>query len=149
MNSSSFFPGIAYPHYCSIFLLTLPFSVALIQKPQVTVEIYWHSKIPTSTILFKILCIIFLCVSLSLLPLACWISQDWTTKICAMLCLVAQLCLTTWDPMDYSPFLSYVHGILQARKEWVPMPSSRGSSWFWDQTCVSSVSCIGRQVLYH
>ena len=33
--------------------------------------------------------------------------------------------------------------------EWVAMPSSRGSSPPRDQTCVSDVSCIGRQVLYH
>ena len=29
------------------------------------------------------------------------------------------------------------------------MPSSRGSSWPRDQTCVSYVSCVGRWVLYH
>ena len=41
---------------------------------------------------------------------------------------------------------SSVHGILQARiLEWVAMPSSRGSSWPRDRTCVS---CIGRQILY-
>ena len=45
---------------------------------------------------------------------------------------------------------SSVHGILQARiLEWVAMPFSRGSSWPGDQTCVSYISCIGRQVLYH
>ena len=34
-----------------------------------------------------------------------------------------------------------VHGILQARiLEWVAIPSSRGSSWSRDQTCVSFVS---------
>ena len=33
--------------------------------------------------------------------------------------LVAQSCLTLWDPMDYSPPGSFVHGILQARiVEW-------------------------------
>ena len=37
-------------------------------------------------------------------------------------------------------------GILQARiLEWVAVPSSRGSSWSRDRTCVS---CIGRQILY-
>jgi len=52
--------------------------------------------------------------------------------------------------MDYSPPGSSVHGILQARVlEWVAMPSSRASSWTRDQTFVSNVSCIGRQVLYH
>ena len=31
----------------------------------------------------------------------------------------------------------------------VAMPSSRGSSQPWDQTYISYISCIGRQVLYH
>ena len=40
-----------------------------------------------------------------------------------------QSCPTLCDPMDYSPQVSSVHGTLQAReKEWVAMPSSRGSS---------------------
>ena len=39
------------------------------------------------------------------------------------------LCLTLCDSLDCSPPGSPVHGILQARiLEWVPMPSSRGSS---------------------
>ena len=43
--------------------------------------------------------------------------------------LVAQLCLTLCDPMDYNPPGYSVHGILQARiPEWVAMPSTRGSS---------------------
>ena len=64
--------------------------------------------------------------------------------------LVTQSCLTLCDPMDYSPPGSSVHGILQARiLEWVAMPSSRGSSQLRDQTPISYVSCIGRQVLYH
>ena len=61
-----------------------------------------------------------------------------------------QSCLTLCRPIDYSPPGSSVHGILQARiLEWVVMPRSNGSSWPRDQTRVSSVSCIGRQVLYH
>ena len=44
---------------------------------------------------------------------------------------------------------SSVCGILQARMlEWVAILSSRGSSQPRDQTHVSSVSCIGRRVLY-
>ena len=40
--------------------------------------------------------------------------------------LVAQSCLTLWDPMDYSPPGSFVHGILQARiLEWVAILFSR------------------------
>ena len=55
--------------------------------------------------------------------------------------LVAQLCLTLWDPMDYSPSGSSVHGILQARiLEWVAIPFSRGSSWPRDQTQVSYIA---------
>ena len=54
------------------------------------------------------------------------------------------------DPMDRSPPSSSVHGILQARiLEWLVMPSSRGSSQSRDQTCISYVSCTGRQALYH
>ena len=42
-----------------------------------------------------------------------------------------------------------VHELLQARiLEWVPMPSSRGSSPPRDWTSVSYISCIGRWVLY-
>ena len=36
---------------------------------------------------------------------------------------VAQACLTLWDPMDYSPPGSSVHGIIQARMlEGLPFP---------------------------
>jgi len=50
--------------------------------------------------------------------------------------LVAQSCPTLWDPKDYNPPGSPVHGIFQARiLEWVAIPSSRGSSqpkdWSW------------------
>ena len=42
---------------------------------------------------------------------------------------VAQLCWTLGDPVDYSPPVTSVHGILQARiLEWVDIPFSRGSS---------------------
>ena len=52
--------------------------------------------------------------------------------------------------MDRSPPGSCVHGIPQARiLEWVAMLSSRGSSWPRDGTCISYVSCTGRQGLYH
>ena len=62
----------------------------------------------------------------------------------------AQLCSTLWDPMDYSPPGSSVHGILQERiLEWVALPSSRGSSWPRDRTHVCCISCSGGQILYH
>ena len=51
--------------------------------------------------------------------------------------------------MECSPPGSSVHGILQARiLEWVAISSSRGSSQPRDQTHVSCVSFIGRQILY-
>ena len=61
-----------------------------------------------------------------------------------------QSCLTLCDPMDHNPPGSPVHGILQARLlEWVAKPSSRGSSWLRDPTCISYISCIGKGVVYH
>ena len=57
----------------------------------------------------------------------------WKVKV-----LVSQSCSTLWDPIDYSPPGSSVHGILQARTlERVAIPFSRGSSWSRDQTQVS------------
>ena len=59
-----------------------------------------------------------------------------------------QSCLTLYDTMNCSMQGSSVHGFLQARiLEWVAMPSSRGSYRPRDWIHVSSVSCIGRQVL--
>ena len=56
----------------------------------------------------------------------------------AVLCLVAQLCLTICDLMDCSPPGSSIHRILQVRiLEWVVIPSSRGSSQPRGQTQVS------------
>ena len=53
-------------------------------------------------------------------------------------------------PCGPSPLDSPLHGILQVRiLERVAMPSSRGPSWFRDETHVSFISCIGRQFPYH
>ena len=50
--------------------------------------------------------------------------------------------------MDYSQPGFSVHGMLQARiLRWVAVPFSRGSSQPRDQTHISYVSCIGRQIL--
>ena len=57
-----------------------------------------------------------------------------------------QPCPTLYDPIAHHAPLS----IGFSRQEYsVATPSSRGSSWPRDQTHVSYVSCIGRQVLYH
>ena len=72
---------------------------------------------------------------------------------CAVYHLFCASCFSrAWlfDPMDCSPPGSSVHGIPQARiLEGIAMPSPRGSSRPRDQTLVSYISCIGRQVLYH
>ena len=75
--------------------------------------------------------------------------QDPTPFVCVR-AKSLQSCLTA-TPWTVSPPSSSVHGILQAKiLEWVAMPSSsRGSSPPRDPTCVSCVSCIGRQLLYH
>ena len=60
-----------------------------------------------------------------------------------------QSCPPLCDPMDCSPSGSSVHGILQTRiLEWTDISSPKGSSPPRDQTHISYVSCIGRQVLY-
>ena len=65
-------------------------------------------------------------------------------------CSVIQSCPTLCNPIGCSLLGSSIHGILQARiLDWVAMTSSRGSSHPRDQTPISYVSCIGRQILYH
>ena len=63
--------------------------------------------------------------------------------------LVVQLCLTLLPHGLKSP-ASPAYGIFQARiLEWVAIFYSRGSSQPRDHTCISSISCIGRWILYH
>ena len=68
-------------------------------------------------------------------------------------CVHAQLLSRVWlfvSPMDCSPPGSSVHGISQARiLEWVAISFSTASSQPWDRTHISSISCIGRWILYH
>ena len=71
----------------------------------------------------------------------------WTNEYYLHACSVASDSL---QPQDCSPPVSSVHGISQPIiLEWVAISSSRGSSQPRDQTCVSYVSWIGRQVLNH
>ena len=54
------------------------------------------------------------------------------------------------DLKDCSLPGSSVHGISQARiLELVAISTSRGSSQMRNRTCISCISCIGRQALYH
>ena len=56
------------------------------------------------------------------------VGQDWATELNCT-CLAAKLCLTLWDPVDYSPPRSSVHEISQARiLEWVAISSSKNSA---------------------
>ena len=56
--------------------------------------------------------------------------------------------LTLCHPMDCSPPVLSVHGIFQVRKQ-AAISSSRGSFWPRDWNYISSISCIGRQILCH
>ena len=59
-----------------------------------------------------------------------------------------QSCPTLWDPMDCGLPGFSVRGILQARtREWVAVPSSKGSSQPRAQMHISYVSCVGGQFL--
>ena len=61
--------------------------------------------------------------------------------------LVTESCMAPGDPMDCSLRGSSVWGILKARiLEWVAIPFSRGSSQTRDQTHISYLSCIRRQI---
>ena len=70
--------------------------------------------------------------------------------VCVCVFMLTQLHLFWGDPMDCSLPGSFIHGIFQARiLEWVTLSFSKGSSQPRHQTHASSVSCIGRQILYH
>ena len=69
---------------------------------------------------------------------------------CVCMCSVVQSCPTLCGPMDCSLSGSFVHGIFQARiLEWIAISSSKKSSGARDETLVSCISCIDRQILYH
>ena len=56
-------------------------------------------------------------------------------------CLSSKSCLTLCNPMDCSPTVSSVHGVLQARiLEWLVIFFSRESSWPMSWTRVSCIA---------
>ena len=76
----------------------------------------------------------------------------WQAYCSVCVCMHAKLlqsCLTLCDSMDYSLPGSSVCGLQARILEWIAMPFSRGSYQSRDQTCVSYIPCIGRQVLFH
>ena len=75
-----------------------------------------------------------------------WSYQGDTLRLGPM----CQWCVCAESLQSCLTLCNRVHGILQARiLEWAAMPSSRGSSRPRDQSYISCVSCIGRQVFYH
>ena len=67
-------------------------------------------------------------------------------SLCVYVCVCS--CPTPYDPMNYSPPSSCVHGIFQARiLEWVAISFSSRSSRSRDQTHISCISCTGRWIL--
>ena len=63
--------------------------------------------------------------------------------LCCAVLSQLQLYPILCNPVDYSLPDSSVQGVLQVRiLEWVAVPSSRGSSQPWNQTHISSISCI-------
>ena len=79
--------------------------------------------------------------------LTTWITKE--VPICFLCaCSVTQLCLILCDPMNCSLPSSPVHGVLQvSRMEWVAISPFRESPWPRDQTGISCISCIGRQII--
>ena len=70
---------------------------------------------------------------------------------CPCACMLSHFsCVQLCEPMDYNLPGFSLHRILQGRVlEWVAISSYRGSFWPRDQTHVSYVSSIERQVLYY
>ena len=67
-------------------------------------------------------------LQLSMIIQECWPSVARSFILRKVKVLVAQSCLSLWNPMDCSPG-SFVHGILQARiLEWVAISSGK---LFW------------------
>ena len=94
-----------------------------------------------------------LCLAFSLSLLESFLSSIQNCLVLFTSCLSLRACVLSHvrlcNPMDCSPPVSSVHGIIQARiLEWVAISYSKGSSQSRDQTCISCISCIGRQILY-
>ena len=119
------------------------------------------SSVVGQNVLYLSLCLVgFLLCSSPLYFLTYFLScypihwRKWSVKIsnyyCIKQCMCGQLCPTLCYPMDCSPPGSSVHGIFQARiLEWVAIAYSEGSSLPRDQTWVSCISCIDRQIRDH
>ena len=91
-----------------------------------------------------------LCLSTSILRIHCVLCSGLGTGDPVRACSVTSVVFNLWWPHGLYPTGYSVHGILPTRiLEWVAISSLRGSSPLRDRTCISCVSCTGRQVLYH
>ena len=118
------------PHVLNPFHLF--FHQSKFEAPKLVIHHTGHHNINLIKVLFSLLSLIF--------------SES---PLCVLKCLVASVVSDSFGP----------HGVLPTRLlcpwdsparilEWVAMPSSRGSSQPRDQTHISYVSCMGRQLLY-
>ena len=81
-------------------------------------------------------------------PMKWWSWMPWSQ--CFECCILCHSIISLCEPLDNSPPGSSVHGIFQTRiLKWVAISSFNGSTWPTDWTHICSVSCIGRQILYH
>ena len=110
-------------------------------QSQTQLSDWTHTQLHTLKMLCKI---IMIRKMISIREMCAWVLAS------AVKLKLFQPCPTLCNPVDCRSPGSSVHGILQARiLEWVFMPSSRASSPPMGWTCVSYVSCIGMQGLYH
>ena len=85
------------------------------------------------------------CLSLCSSPTCC--SDPFLDSLLCCSLVSPPPCPILCSPVDYSPPVFSVHGILQAGiLPWVAIPFSRDSFQPRDQNCVS---CTGRHILYH
>ena len=80
-------------------------------------------------------------------------ASTWVNFLCVCVCVcvwsVAQSYATLCGPMDCHPPGSSAHGVFRAGiLEYGAISYSRGSSQPRDPTHVSSLSCIGKRILY-
>ena len=75
----------------------------------------------------------------------CWTWHLRAVVVFSCCCSTAKSCLTRYDPMDYSPPASSVHGISEGKiLEEVAFSFSRGWSQPRDQTHISRLSFTGK-----
>ena len=87
----------------------------------------------------------YTCIYITNLFISC---EDMKTALCMCVHSLSRVWLFATPSMDCSLSVSSVHGILQARiLEWVAISYSRGSPGLRDQTHISDISCIGKQIL--